>query len=76
MCMRFAHGRFFLLNCTQSVCIGEIAPFRLLPDFSASIIRRAIIDRTFQYAMREIFGKTHQISNINLIYVKFSCKTL
>lgn len=35
-----------------------------------------IIDRIFQYGTREIFGKTSDMSNINLIYVKNPCETI
>jgi len=58
MCKRFVRA-FFLLNCTQSVCIDEIASLRLLPDFSVTIIRRLSIAH-FNTA-REKFSEKHQI---------------
>lgn len=55
MCMSV----FFLLNCTQSVCIDEIASLRLLLDFSATIIRRLSIAH-FNTA-RDKFSEKYQI---------------
>lgn len=61
MCMRFVRA-FFLLNCTQSVCIDEIASLHSLTGFFSDHYS-TIIDRTFQYGTREIFGK-------NIRYIK------